>query len=907
MPKPTLPGTSPFLEAREAALRDSEVHESSHDLEAHMEALRAIDGIRGRCADMTKRGHQALCGFSKESLRNSAIYDQYKHARLSLQLARDPRQVKECQDEIAYLQRDFDPDAIDREYAPVLIAAEAMRMFVATGYLTISEETMWAWHKIVREIFTAVKPDWCIGGVRAGEKGWVTAYSTCQCVRALCDLADTLERTGELLIYMHDLSIYLETLIYRGIPKAWLEIDKTRLSHELRNELASASRKVVFNIGALIESTDDIGTIVKKFEAVAKESLKALEHNLKSVKSKLNERYEPPWVELTARKYAINAIDVGTRMTGDALQLCNRKHWMKEVGQCFKLAAYGVRESMAACQNFLSSVIDGQLAASNHADTRTWEPIELAYAASAYARLLGKDCESETGALARLKLAAKLICADLSADGTLSSRMSFHIHNHTEYSVQTDELLGAVAELIRFARFPLDQRLAQHLLHYFDRQCAYSIDRSEIKGWYREFDRHRSKASLMASVDAVESLASINWMLDAGINAMILDHFKVPRLLPSEVRLGDLFYPDYGLVQPMAERESEDSTLRRRPSVAIALQEMRKHVKQGVKSTCMSLVLHGPGGTGKTKLIESLAHTCRVPLVEVTPSDLVKGGEDNVEGRARAVFETLSMLTRVVILFDEFDPILKRRDASGERETNFYSFLTPGMLPKLKALHECAKERRVAYALITNLVGTLDAPAIRKGRFDEVIGIYPPDPLSRAGYFARVAGVLARAENRGWDQKGRFKLRQLVHVVALTHSIGMTTATSAGWFRCGDKSDLQKSAAAHIYGVYEPWHAHLEPEDECDGMRGVGRFAEREWEEWHTLREWDAQVEKFERACESMTDEKVTAQWRELLQWPTQLVTAAKLERQRKRRSSGRAPVGPVERRHKGRARIPRR
>ena len=157
-----------------------------------------------------------------------------------------------------------------------------------------------------------------------------------------------------------------------------------------------------------------------------------------------------------------------------------------------------------------------------------------------------------------------------------------------------------------------------------------------------------------------------------------------------------------------------------------ALQRMRAHVsglslpKKYDDSLC-SLALHGPAGTGKTTLVEALAVTCDVPLVEVTPSDLVKRGEENIEQRARAVFEALSMLTRVVILFDEFDPVLKRRDAANNNPLSVFSFLTPGMLPKLKDLHSGAEKRSVAYVLVTNLIGEAVA-AGRIKRKDEGSG-----------------------------------------------------------------------------------------------------------------------------------------------------------------------------------------
>jgi SpoVK/Ycf46/Vps4 family AAA+-type ATPase len=157
---------------------------------------------------------------------------------------------------------------------------------------------------------------------------------------------------------------------------------------------------------------------------------------------------------------------------------------------------------------------------------------------------------------------------------------------------------------------------------------------------------------------------------------------------------------------------------------------MRAHIKGVALNSDQpprcSAVFHGPAGTGKTTFAEALAKSCEVPLVEVTPSDIIVGGEEAVERRIRAVTEALTLLTRVVILFDEFDPVLWRRDPSDSTPRSVFTFLTPGMLPKLKDLRRCAKKRSCAFALSTNLIGGLDPAAVREGRFDQKLGIYSP-------------------------------------------------------------------------------------------------------------------------------------------------------------------------------------
>jgi SpoVK/Ycf46/Vps4 family AAA+-type ATPase len=216
-------------------------------------------------------------------------------------------------------------------------------------------------------------------------------------------------------------------------------------------------------------------------------------------------------------------------------------------------------------------------------------------------------------------------------------------------------------------------------------------------------------------------------MLDQAINRQVLTHFGWRKPEDLKLELDALFYPDYGLTASDPERPK---------NIAFKLQSLRAHAGHGPKGRkAFSLVLYGPPGTGKTTLVEALAKSANVPLVEITPSDILVGGEEAVERRTRQVFQTLSKLTHVVILFDEFDPILQdraKRDSS-QLAKSVFEFLTPGMLPKLKALNEAAKEQRLSYVLATNFVYDLDPAVRRKGRFDDRHGVYPPDATSRYG------------------------------------------------------------------------------------------------------------------------------------------------------------------------------
>src|SRR5688500_12612968 len=106
------------------------------------------------------------------------------------------------------------------------------------------------------------------------------------------------------------------------------------------------------------------------------------------------------------------------------------------------------------------------------------------------------------------------------------------------------------------------------------------------------------------------------------------------------------------------------------------------------------------------------------------------------------VFEALSMLTKAVILFDEFESVLRRResdtsqaDSKTVNDSPTMQFLLTGLLPQLVKLHEVAKRQSIVYCMATNFLHKVDDAAIRRGRFDHWLAVYNPDPLSRAATF----------------------------------------------------------------------------------------------------------------------------------------------------------------------------
>jgi hypothetical protein len=487
----------------------------------------------------------------------------------------------------------------------------------------------------------------------------------------------------------------------------------------------------------------------------------------------------------------------------------------------------------------VSRALDTQLAAATlPSKAFEWDPGEMAFAAAAYVETAEVD--------SRVRRAAQHLLDIMGESGvfplgnpvrTTQHQYTLHAHNA--------EIIRAVAAVLEKAHdVPFTPGHAERMLAYF-------YDGSALEGRIEGTDGSESRSRRVIAA-AVLALARVNRMLDERINQDVFRFFSVKR--PEDIRsippMRELFYPDYGLTyisrpgvasiaeeggagaavessvaeagagpakelhsvahgergnQLNDEEESAETTslkkkgVYRKDSIAVVLERMRAHVRhvpqpKGTEPT-FSLVLHGPPGTGKTTLVESLAKTCGVPLVEVTPSDIVIGGAEKMEARARAVFAALSLLTRCVILFDEFDPVILKRSPD-ETNPSVFSFLTPGMLPKLKTLHERAEKRSVAYVLVTNLIAKLDEAAIRQGRFDLLMGIYPPDVLSRFGRLTQIAFAHADASNQS---KSRPALDRIWKVVYASGGGAMTTLGKPGWFSPPKEGEDPKPKTALAY------------------------------------------------------------------------------------------------------------
>jgi hypothetical protein len=517
-----------------------------------------------------------------------------------------------------------------------------------------------------------------------------------------------------------------------------------------------------------------------------------------------------------AHVIALSALKRGQTKTDFILKILTAStEWYKDFKEWRKLEkevreiSTNIRELLRPAKQFLSSVLDRELAAAAGGSYGEWDVVEMACAAAAYGAVT-KEWGDD-----RLRCVVDCLKKVVSERGRFPVGRPFDVDKQIgtsqPYNTVVIEALAQIlkesaADALRLKQpiaIPVEPALVRKILRFFNDTRADKPVHRENYGWRFDYMPPPYLTEPCVTAGAVQSLTLINRMLDEQINARVLYHFSVKQRedLEKGPDLDTFFYPDYGLRQG-------SKSIGRNDSIAILLQKMRAHVA-GLQNSdkLFSLVLYGPQGTGKTTIAEALATSCQVPLVEVTPSDLLVWGGEAVERWARIIFEALSLLTRVVILFDEFDPVLWSRDVGDRRSapSSIFGFLTASMLPKLKTLHKTAEKRSVVYVLITNLIDSLDEATVRQGRFNKKLGIYPPDVLSRAGRFLSEAAVFMEKVKEKDPSTvlpavavDELEAR-LTHILEISCGAGMEGLNQEGWFRRPNNKEPPDDAPLHYY------------------------------------------------------------------------------------------------------------
>src|SRR6187399_10465 len=137
------------------------------------------------------------------------------------------------------------------------------------------------------------------------------------------------------------------------------------------------------------------------------------------------------------------------------------------------------------------------------------------------------------------------------------------------------------------------------------------------------------------------------------------------------------------------------------------------------------VLLHGPPGTGKTRLAQAVANESDAAFFTINGPEIMGSAYGESERRLREVFEEAERSAPAIVFIDEIDSIApKRQNVQGEAEKR----LVAQLLTLMDGLQ--ARANLVVIAA-TNRPDAIDEALRRPGRFDREIVIGVPDEKGR--------------------------------------------------------------------------------------------------------------------------------------------------------------------------------
>jgi transitional endoplasmic reticulum ATPase len=193
----------------------------------------------------------------------------------------------------------------------------------------------------------------------------------------------------------------------------------------------------------------------------------------------------------------------------------------------------------------------------------------------------------------------------------------------------------------------------------------------------------------------------------------------------------------------------EETIRQLREMVELPLRYPELFIRLGVEPP-KGVLLHGPPGTGKTRLAQAVANESDAEFFTINGPEIMGSGYGESEKRLREVFEEAGRAAPAIIFIDEIDSIApKRTQVTGETEKR----LVAQLLTLMDGLEQRANLVVIA---ATNRPDAIDEALRRPGRFDREIVIGVPDERGRREILA--------IHTRGMPMEEAVDLKELARV-----------------------------------------------------------------------------------------------------------------------------------------------
>lgn len=192
----------------------------------------------------------------------------------------------------------------------------------------------------------------------------------------------------------------------------------------------------------------------------------------------------------------------------------------------------------------------------------------------------------------------------------------------------------------------------------------------------------------------------------------------------------------------------EETIRQLREMVELPLRYPELFIRLGVEPP-KGVLLHGPPGTGKTRLAQAVANESDAEFFTINGPEIMGSGYGESEKRLREVFEEAARAAPAIIFIDEIDSIApKRTQVPGGAEKRLVAQL-------LTLMDGLEKRANLVVIAATNRPDAIDEALRRPGRFDREIVIGVPDERGRREILAIHTRGMPREDGVDLDELAR--------------------------------------------------------------------------------------------------------------------------------------------------------